>query len=141
MSNLIYKSVASTNISGIIKHNGQHICWAAITNYREEGFTRLIQDSNKELRSQPLSLSAIHSIPVSAALACGSGLTQCMHCYYTCTLIALQSYAYQWRAQKYLEPVSWSVIMIVISNLVMSIVEREPSGFRITVKQPITTVC
>jgi len=54
MSNLIYKSVASTNISGIIKHKGQHICWAAITNYREEGFTRLIQDSNKELRSQPL---------------------------------------------------------------------------------------
>ena len=30
------------------------------------------------------------------------------------------------------------MIMIVISNLVMSIVEREPSGFRITVKQPIT---
>ena len=30
---------------------------------------------------------------------------------------------------------SWSVIMVVISNLVMSIVEREPSGFRITVKQ------
>jgi len=27
----------------------------------------------------------------------------------------------------------------VISNLVMSIVEKEPSGFRITVKQPITT--
>jgi len=27
--------------------------------------------------------------------------------------------------------VSWSVIIIVISNLVMSIVEREPSGFRI----------
>ena len=36
------------------------------------------------------------------------------------------------------------MIMIVISNLVMTIVEREPSGFRITVKvkhQPITTVC
>ena len=33
------------------------------------------------------------------------------------------------------------VIMIMISNLVMSIVEREPNGFRITVKQPITTVC
>jgi len=30
--------------------------------------------------------------------------------------------------------------MIVISNLVMGIVEREPSGFRITVKQPITAV-
>jgi len=34
--------------------------------------------------------------------------------------------------------VSWSV-MIVISNLVMSIVEREPSSFRIIVEQPITT--
>jgi len=45
------------------------------------------------------------------------------------------------RAQNYLESVSWSVIMIVISNLVMSIVKREPSGFRITVKQPIATVC
>ena len=45
----------------------------------------------------------------------------------------------QWRAQKYLESVSWSVIMIVISNLVMSIAEREPRGFRITVKQRITT--
>jgi len=32
-----------------------------------------------------------------------------------------------------------AVIMIVISNLVMSIAEREPRGFRITVKQPITT--
>jgi len=32
---------------------------------------------------------------------------------------------------KYLESVSWSVIMIVISNLVMSVVEREPGGFRI----------
>ena len=30
--------------------------------------------------------------------------------------------------------------MIVISNLVMSIVEREPSGFRITVKQSTTAV-
>ena len=29
--------------------------------------------------------------------------------------------------------------MIVISSLVMSIVESEPSGFRITVKQSITT--
>jgi len=29
--------------------------------------------------------------------------------------------------------------MIETGNLVMSIVEREPSGFRITVKQPITT--
>jgi len=29
--------------------------------------------------------------------------------------------------------------MIVISCLVMSIVESEPSGFRITVKQSITT--
>jgi len=44
----------------------------------------------------------------------------------------------QWRAQKYLESVSWSVIMIVKCNLVMSIVEREPNSFRITVKQPIT---
>ena len=32
------------------------------------------------------------------------------------------------RAQKYLESVSWSMIMIVISNLVISIEEREPSG-------------
>ena len=30
-----------------------------------------------------------------------------------------------------------SVMMIVVSNLVMNIVEREPSGFRISVKQPI----
>jgi len=44
-----------------------------------------------------------------------------------------------WRAQKYLKSVSWSVI--VISNLVMSIVEKEPSGFRITVKQPVTAAC
>ena len=43
-------------------------------------------------------------------------------------------------AQKYLESVSRSVRMIVITNLGMSIVEREPSGFRITVIQPITTV-
>jgi len=47
-------------------------------------------------------------------------------------------------AQKYFESVSESVIIIVISNLLMNIVEREPSGFRITVtlslSQPITTV-
>ena len=30
--------------------------------------------------------------------------------------------------------------MIVISNLAMNIVEREPSGFRTPVKQPVTTV-
>ena len=29
----------------------------------------------------------------------------------------------------------------MISNLVMSIVERKPSGFRITVEQPITIQC
>jgi len=34
----------------------------------------------------------------------------------------------------------WSVIMIVRSGLVMSIVKRELSDFRIAVKQPITTV-
>jgi len=48
---------------------------------------------------------------------------------------------HQWRAQKYLESVSRAVIMIVISDLVMRVVEREPSGFRSTVKQPITMVC
>ena len=41
---------------------------------------------------------------------------------------------------KYLESLSWSMIMIVITNLFMSIVKRAPSGFRITVKQPIATV-
>jgi len=44
-----------------------------------------------------------------------------------------REYNIQWRAQNYLESVSWAVIMIVISNLAMSIVEREPGGFRITV--------
>jgi len=42
--------------------------------------------------------------------------------------------AYQHRAQKYLVSVSWSVIMIVVSNLVLNIVGRETNGFRITVK-------
>jgi len=40
-----------------------------------------------------------------------------------------------------LESVSWSARMIEIGNLGMSIVEREPSGFRIAVKRPTTTVC
>ena len=41
----------------------------------------------------------------------------------------------QWQAQKYLESVSWSVIMIVMSNLVIRIVEREPNIFSIAVEQ------
>jgi len=56
-----------------------------------------------------------------------------------CTKNGTQLIEAQWRAQNYLESVSWSVIMIVMSNLVMGIVEREPSGS--TVKQSITTVC